>query len=80
MLAALSRAGMAQELLEPGTALMNRICERYEANGTLTVERKEADGLRQVAANIDAALHPIPLQHFTRAVAEIEAHFATVAN
>lgn len=76
MLAALSRAGMRQALLEPGTALMNRICDRYEANGTITVEREEAAGLRQVAANVDAALHRLPLQRFNQAVAEVEAFFA----
>lgn len=76
MLAALSRAGMRQDLLEPGTALMNRICDRYEATGAITVEREEAAGLRQVAANIDAALHRLPLQRFNRAVAEVEAFFA----
>gem|GEM_PF-1074079 len=78
MLAALSRAGMRPTLLEPGTALMNRICDRYEANGTITVEREEAAGLRQVAANIDAALHRLPVQRFNRAVAEVEAFFAVV--
>ena len=78
MLAALSRAGMRQQLLEPGTVLMNRICDRYEANATITVECEEAAGLRQVAANIDAALHRLPVQRFKRAVAEVEAFFAIV--
>lgn len=76
MLAALSRAGMRPDLLAPGTALMNRICDRYEQSGAITVECEEAAGLRQVVANIDAALHRIPLQRFNRAVAEVEAFFA----
>ena len=76
MLAALDRAGMRPELLALGTALMNRICDRFEHSGAITVEREEAAGLRQVVANIDAALHRIPLQRFNRAVAEVEAFFA----
>lgn len=83
MLAALDRAGMRADLLAPGTALMNAICDRFEATGAITVEREEAAGLRQVAAglrqvaaNIDAALHRLPLQRFNRAVAEVEAFFA----
>lgn len=79
MLAALDRAGMRPDLLAPGTTLMNAICDRFEATGAITVEREEAAGLRQVAANIDAALHRLPLQRFNRAVAEVEAFFA-VAN
>lgn len=76
MLAALDRAGMRPELLAPGTALMNKICDRYEQSGAITVECEEAAGLRQVVANIDAALHRVPLQRFNRAVAEVEAFFA----
>jgi len=76
MLASLDRAGMRPDLLEPGTKLMNRICDRFEATGAITVEHEEAAGLRQVAANIDAALHRLPLQRFNRAVAEVEAFFA----
>lgn len=76
MLAALDRAGMRAALLAPGTKLMNRICDRYEQTRTITVEPEEAAGLRQVVANIDAALHRIPLQRFSRAVAEVEAFFA----
>ena len=76
MLAALARAGMRPQLLEPGTALMNAICDRYEHSGAVSVEREEAAGLRQVVANIDAALHRVPLQRFNRAVAEVEAFFA----
>ena len=76
MLAALSRAGMRPDLLAPGTTLMNRICDRFEQSGAITVECEEAAGLRQVVANIDAALHRIPLQRFNRAVAEVEAFFA----
>lgn len=76
MLAALDRAGMRPDLLAPGTALMNTICDRYEQSGAITVEREEAAGLRQVVANIDAALHRVPLQRFNRAVAEVEAFFA----
>jgi len=78
MLAALDRAGMRPALLAPGTQLMNRICDRFEKTGQVTVEREEAAGLRQVAANIDAALHRLPLQRFKRAVAEVEAFFAIV--
>lgn len=76
MLAALDRAGMRPDLMAPGTALMNTICDRYEQSGAITVEREEAAGLRQVVANIDAALHRVPLQRFNRAVAEVEAFFA----
>jgi len=76
MLAALSRAGMHTDLLKPGTAIMNRICDRFEHSGAITVECEEAAGLRQVTANIDAALHRLPLQRFNRAVAEVEAFFA----
>lgn len=76
MLAALDRAGMQKHILAPGTALMNTICDRFEATGAITLEREEAAGLRQVAANIDAALHRLPLQRFNRAVAEVEAFFA----
>lgn len=76
MRAALDRAGMRPDLLAPGTALMNTICDRYEQSGAITVEREEAAGLRQVVANIDAALHRVPLQRFNRAVAEVEAFFA----
>ena len=76
MLAALDRAGMRPDLLAPGTALMNAICDRYEQSGAITVEREEAAGLRQVVANIDAALHRVPMQRFNRAVAEVEAFFA----
>ena len=78
MLAALSRAGLRADLLDPGTKLMNRICDRYEKTNAITVEREEATGLRQVVANIDAALHRVPLQRFNRAVAEVEAFFAVV--
>lgn len=76
MLAALDRAGMRPDLLAPGTVVMNKICDRYERSGLITVERAEAASLRQVAANVDAALHRVPLQRFNRAVAEVEAFFA----
>ncbi|WP_312514971.1 hypothetical protein [Massilia sp.] len=76
MLASLPRAGLRPDLLAPGTVLMNSICDRYEQSGAITVECEEAAGLRQVVANIDAALHRIPLQRFNRAVAEVEAFFA----
>lgn len=76
MLAALDRAGMRPDLLAPGTALMNRICDRYEQTDSITVECEEAAGLRKMAANIDAALHRVPLQRLNRAVAEVELFFA----
>jgi hypothetical protein len=69
MLASLVRAGMNGHLVEPGSALMNRICDRYEQSRTITVEPEEALRLRQVLADIDAGLHRVPLQRFSRAVA-----------
>ena len=76
MLASLTRAGLRADLVDPGSALMNGICDRYELTSGITVELEEAARLRQVIANIDAALHRIPVQRFARSVAEVEAFFA----
>lgn len=78
MLAALTRAGMAAALVDPGSILMNGVCDRFEQAGSITVESEEAAKLRQALANIDAALHRVPLQLLSRAVAEVEAFFAFV--
>lgn len=78
MLAALNRAGMPATLLDPGTDILNGICDRYEQSGRITVESEEAERLRQALANIDAGLHRVPLQRLARAVAEVEAFFALV--
>lgn len=76
MLAALNRAGMQDGLLDPGTNILNSICDRYEQSSSITVEPEEAEQLRQALANIDAGLHRVPLQRLTRAVAEVEVFFA----
>lgn len=76
MLASLVRSGMNGNLIEPGSIVMNQICDRYEQQGTLTVEPEEAQRLRQAIADIDAGLHRVPLQRLTRAVAEVEVFFA----
>ena len=78
MFAALNRAGMAT-VVDPGSRTMHTICDRYEQVRTITVERKEAETLRQVIANVDAALHRVPLQRFVKAVAEVEV-FCTVTD
>ena len=75
MLAALNRAGMRADLLDPGTNILNSICDRYEQSSRITVEPEEAEQLRQALANIDAGLHRVPLQRLTRAVAEVEVFF-----
>lgn len=75
MLAALNRAGMHDGLLDPGTNILNSICDRYEQSSSITVETEEAEQLRQALANIDAGLHRVPLQRLTRAVAEVEVFF-----
>jgi len=79
MFAALERAGMASDLLAPGSKVMNAICDRYDETRTIIVEREEAACLRQTIANIDAGLHRVPLQRFALAVAEVEV-FSAVAN
>jgi hypothetical protein len=76
MFAMLVRAGMAGEIVDPGSRIMGAICDRYEQVRTITVEPEEAAALRQVIANIDGALPRIPLNRFDRAVAEVEAFFA----
>jgi len=76
MLASLSRAGMAAALLDRGTNIMNTICDRYEQSGHITVESEEAASLRVSIADIDAALHRLPLRRFDQAVAEVEVFFA----
>jgi hypothetical protein len=79
MLASLVRAGMSGHLVEPGSAVMNLICDRYEQCRAITVEPGEAVRLRQAIADIDAGLHRVPLQRFERAVAEVEV-FAAVTD
>lgn len=76
MLAALTRAGMATDIVGPGTKVMCAICDRYEQTRTITVECEEAAGLRQAIAGIDASLPRIPLQRFAQAVAEVEVFVA----
>lgn len=76
MFATLTRAGMPEKLLAPGSALMNGICDRFEQARGISVEPEEATALRQVLADVDAALHRIPVQRFSRSVAEVEAFFA----
>lgn len=78
MLASLARAGMNGNLVEAGSAILNRICDRYEQNRSITVEPEEAHRLRQAIAGIDAGLHRVPVQRFARAVAEVEAFAAVV--
>lgn len=78
ILASLNRAGLQDSLLDPGSNILNGICDRYEQSSSITVEREEADQLRQALANIDAGLHRVPLQRLARAVAEVEAFFAFV--
>jgi len=78
ILASLNRAGMQDSLLDPGTNLLNGICDRFEQSGAITVECEEAAQLRQALANIDAGLHRVPLQRLALAVAEVEAFFAVV--
>lgn len=78
MFAALNRAGMAT-VVDPGSRTMHAICDRYEQSRTIAVEREEAETLRQVIANVDAALHRVPLQRFAKAVAEVEV-FCTVTD
>jgi len=78
MLAALNRAGMQDDLLDPCTNTLNSICDRYEQSSSITVEPEEAEQLRQALANIDAGLHRVPLQRVARAVAEVEAFFTLV--
>ncbi len=79
MLAALNRAGLRGQLLDPGTTVINGICDRYEQSGRITVEPEDAELLRQALADIDAGLHRVPLQRLARAVAEVEAFFALAA-
>lgn len=76
ILASLNRAGLQDSLLDPGTNILNAICDRYEQSGSITVEPEEAAQLRQALANIDAGLHRVPLQRLARAVAEVEVFFA----
>lgn len=78
MFATLSRAGMSAAVVDPGANVMNGICDRFEQGGGITVESEEAARLRQVIAEIDAALPRLPLQRFDRAVAEIKAFCAVV--
>jgi histone H3/H4 len=78
MLAALNRAGLREQLLDPGTTVINGICDRFEQSGRITVEPEDAELLRQALADIDAGLHRVPLQRLARAVAEVEAFFALV--
>ncbi len=78
ILASLNRAGLQDSLLDPGTNILNGICDRYEQSSSITVETEEAAQLRQALANIDAGLHRVPLQRLSRAVAEVEAFFALV--
>lgn len=78
MFASLNRAGMAADLVDPGSRLMAGICDRYEEAGAITVAPEEAERLRQVIADIDAGLHRVPLQRFARAVAEVEVFMAVV--
>lgn len=75
MLAALHRAGMAATITDPGTDVMNRICDRFEASGAITVQDEEAAALRRAIADMDAALARLPVNRFARAVAEVEAFF-----
>jgi hypothetical protein len=76
MFAALNRAGMDATIVDPGSQIMCRICDRYEQTNRITVEREEADGLRQVFAEIDAGLHLVPVQRIAKAVAEVEVFFS----
>lgn len=78
MFASLLRAGMADNLMSPGSKIMGAICDRYEEAGSITIEPEEAASLRQAVADIDAGLHRIPLQRFARAVAEVETFTAVV--
>jgi hypothetical protein len=78
MFAALDRAGMAADLVAPGSRVMAAICDRYEEAGAITVAPDEAARLRQVIADVDAGLHRVPLQRFAQAVAEVEVFMASV--
>jgi hypothetical protein len=71
MFAALNRAGMAA-VVDPRSWTLHTICDRYEQSRTITVVREEAETPRQVIANVDAALYRVPLQRFTKALAEVE--------
>lgn len=74
MFAVLSRAGMDDDLVNTGSRIMGRICDRYEDMRSIT-ESEEAAGLRQAVVDIDAGLHRVPLQRLERAVAEVEVFF-----
>jgi len=75
MLASLNRAGMASALLDRGTNVMNTICDRYEQSRHITVESEEAVSLSENIADIDAALHHLPVQRFNKAVGDVETFF-----
>lgn len=76
MFAALIRAGMDAAVVDPGSRIMGTICDRFVETDRITVEREEAEGLRQVFAEIDAGLHRVPVQRIAKAVAEVEVFFS----
>lgn len=78
MLAALRRAGINAEMLEPATSTMNHICDRFELMGEVDLSGNEATTLRQQAGALEQLLPRLPVNVFARAVAEVEALCAIV--
>jgi hypothetical protein len=78
MFAALQRAGMAGEAIDLGSGALSDICDRYERVGKVGVNECEAEWLRIAIASIDDRLPLVPVNRFSRAVAEVEIFCATV--
>lgn len=78
ILAALSRAGLAPDLLEPATATLNVICDRYERVGKVGVSDVEAQELRAALARLDGRMASLPLNKLQQAIAQVDIFCATV--
>jgi hypothetical protein len=71
ILATLNRAGLRGSAFDLGTDTMNAICERFEADGAISVTGDEAEQLRTAIFSIEPALPKLPLNRLQKALAEV---------
>jgi hypothetical protein len=71
LLATLNRGGMRGTAIELGTATMNAICDRFQADGTISVTEDEAEQLRTAIWSIEPALPKMPVNRLRTALAEV---------
>jgi hypothetical protein len=71
LLATLNRGGMRGTAIELGTATLNGICDRFQADGAISVTEDEAEQLRTAIWSIEPALPKLPVNRLRTALAEV---------